>query len=261
MSEIVLVPTFNREELLWLCLEAIRREDPKITIRVYSDRGADSDDLRDIQRAFETELVIRGNHRYYGNSFNLLNAMRIALREDAELSIVHLIEDDTILHPGYFTWARLKLSTKQYACVCARISEVPNWYESPCVSWDADHLARALEHLVPNYLDGQTREQMQKVLDAEMFPKSRYLRGGAEQDGFFLRVIEEHGWRTLFPNTALASHVGFWGYNRPPGHKRPTGSLQERVEFCRQFLNDLDRRRQMFGHRIANAEWGGMKGL
>ena len=260
MRDRVIVTSYQREELLFLCLEAICREDPRIGITVYSDRGHDSKELRDTCMKFAAELVVRGRHDYYGNSFNLVNAM---IRDAGNFDVLHEIEEDTILHPGYFAWARSRLAAnpKVYACVCGRLSEVPNWYESPCASWDTDYLLVALEHVHarPEYLTQTKREEMLRIVD-EMFPKSRYRKGGAEQDGFFLRVIEDRGWRTRFPDDPLASHIGFWGYNRPPGHKRPEGSFEQRVEFCRQLFHDHKRRRELFGHRIADREWRGMGG-
>lgn len=260
MRDTVIVTACAREELLYLCLEAIRREDPNVRVCVYSDRGHDSPDLRSTTTQFSAELIVRGQHDHYGNSFNLINAM---MREVGDRDVVHLVEEDTILHGGYLAWARARLAArpKVYACVCGRLSEVPNWYESPCVSWDAEHLLIALDyvHAKPAYLTQKTREAMLNIVD-EMFPKSKYRRGGAEQDGFFLRVIEHHNWKTRFPDAPLCSHLGFWGYNRPPGYRRPEGSFVDRVEHCRKLFHNLEDRKKLFGHRIANREWSGMNG-
>ena len=270
MNEIVIVPSYKREELLWLCLEAIRREDANIRIVVFSDRGAGSGELSECVLNWVARLIIRPNHAHYGNSYNLLEACRWATRELEEEfppQIIHLIEDDTIIHKGYFAWAREKLRFAPfpgygpvYAAVCGRMgsSHISNWYESPCASWNADCLRQALTHVIPEYF-GRTREEMQTVLDTKMFPNSRYKRGGAEQDGFFLRCIEAHGWKTLFPPKPLASHVGWWGYNCPPLRKGPAGTFEERIAACRMMLKNRDERIKLFGYDVTLKEMEAMR--
>jgi hypothetical protein len=262
VSEIVIVPTFNREELLYLCLEAIRREDSLVPISVYSDRGATSEDLVTTCVQFESLCNIRTKHNLYGNSFNLISACRNEINSvNGDIKIVHLIEDDTIIHRGYFSWVREQLATKQYAAVCGRIDSphLPNWMESPAISWDAECLAVALGHFIPEYFT-QTRNEMQRVLDEVMFPNSKYRHGGAEQDGAFLRVIEFYGWKTKFPATPLATHLGWWGYNSPPGREKPSGSFVDRVAQCRAMLMNREQRKHLFGHRITDAEMSGWDG-
>ncbi len=255
MNEICIVTTYQREELLWLCLEAIRREDWEIPIYVFSDRGHESPELRRTVKEFSVGLLqINENHKRYGNSWNVMDAFRCAVNTDAD--IVHLVEDDTILHPGYFTWAREALRTEPVpAAVCGRICapHITNWYESPCASWSANHLRIALSHLVPEYF-AETRLEMQRVIDEKIFPGSRYKHGSTEQDGFFLRAIEHHKWTTNFPPKPLATHLGAWGYNRPKDAQRPTGSFEERIAFCRALLKDKERRVKLFGKSITTAE-------
>jgi hypothetical protein len=190
------------------------------------------------------------------------------------VDIVHLIEDDTLIHKGYLAWAREKLSREhpigfagqpievpEFAAVCGRIGSphIPNWLEIPCISWNADCLRTALGHLVPEYFCAD-RKEMQRVLDEIVFPKSKYRRGGAEADGFFLRCVESHNWKTAFPPTPLATHFGFWGYNCPPTWERPKGTFEERIQFCRELLKDTERRNAIFGHGITAKEMQGWDG-
>ena len=85
--------------------------DAEIGILVSSDRGATSEDLVRTCRKFGATLTTQysshyfGNSfNYFGNSFNVLTAL--ALEVMVGHSTLHLVEDDTILHPGYFEWAR-----------------------------------------------------------------------------------------------------------------------------------------------------------
>ena len=264
-TDAVLVTTFQREELLYLSLEAIRGNDETIPIAVFSDRGAESDELREVCLKWNSLCWSRPNHQRYGNSWNLILACQEMLSQ-LNISILHTIEDDTIIHPGYLKWARQQLSIPpgilSYAAVCGRIGSphIPNWYESPCASWSVKHLRAAIALIIPEYFC-EKREDMQRVLDEKMFPDSKYKKGGAEQDGFFLRCIEHYGWKTKFPPKPLATHLGWFGYNSPPARERPAGNLAQRVEACRAMLADIEQRKFLFGHRITEAEVSGMGGL
>ena len=296
-KELCFVQSFRREELFYLCVEAIRREDSEIPIIAMHDRGPGNKDFEDTCGRFNCINSFRQPHTFYGNSYALLDSLSSILtswspyilpvtpsqfgwytpwRDPLPIPrtspsgfscIVHCVEEDTIIHPGYLSWAREKLSEvtgfpgqpiDKYAAVCGRIGSphIPNWYESPCASWNADCLRIALSHIVPEYFSPD-RLVMQKVLDEKIFPNSKYKKGGAEQDGFFLRCIEHHGWKTCFPPKPLATHLGFWGMNCPPSWERPKGSFEERIQFCRDLLKDKERRNNIFGHGITAKEWEG----
>jgi hypothetical protein len=251
----------DRDELLYLCLEAIRRDDETIPTQVFSDRDCWSDDAQEMCVKFAALAVCRWRHSFYGNSWNLLKACKYILELCPSAEIIHLIEDDTIIHKGYLAWAREQLKSGEYAAVCGRIGSphITHWYESPCASWNAEKLRHCLEHVVPRYFS-PSREEMGKVLDEQMFPNSKYKKGGFEQDGMLLRCIEFHGWKTRFPPIPLATHLGWWGPNCPPGRERPTGSFEDRVAQCRAMLTNRERRKELFGHRITDAEMSGWKG-
>lgn len=273
MKEVVIVTTYNRPELLYLCLEAIWRDDSTMPVFVYLDRaihwksGIIQNPLPLTLPAGPVTVVGRQRHGYYGNSYNLLEACK---EWASKVDIVHLIEDDTLVHKGYFTWARcmLRSSKIQYAAVCGRINSphLKNWYESPCASWDASKMAQALGHLIPEYYTS-SREEMQRLLHEVMFPTLRrmdgkpYKKSGAEQDRFFQMCIEYHGWLTKFPDVPLATHFGYYGYNCPPSVKGPQAErLHDRIEELRNLLTNYDFRCAMFGQAITDREMKGWDG-
>lgn len=264
LKEVVIVPTFARDPLLYLCLEAIRREDPKILIVVFSDRNWRSQNLMFVCEKFRAHLNVRETTIGYGNSYNLIEAMRFAVGTGFE--IVHVIEDDTILHgTGYFDWARQKLALEHgtlpnpvYACALGRkpADLLSTWYTSPIVSWDAARLTEALEKVPLGYF-ANSREEMQKAVDAA-FPQSRYRFGSAEQDGFFLRALEFFKWKSAYPEKDFASHLGIAGYNSPPERKMPDGTLEEQVTWFRKLLYDRARRTEYFGASPTDREMEGL---
>jgi hypothetical protein len=238
MREIVVVPTLDREPLLHLCLEAIRKQEPNIPLRIFLDKL---------------------HHENYGNTSNAIAALQEGTNK---ADSVHYIEDDTIVHPGYFEWARKALAEPNVAAVCGRIpsEHFENWYSAPCASWNADKLCIALSHVTPKYLAAKTQEEMRVIVDEQMFPKSRFYRCySPEQDGFLLRCIEHYGWQTRFPPKPLATHLGYGGYNRP-AEPWPTGSFEEQVQWFRDLLVDRPRREKIFGKHVTDLEWEALFG-
>lgn len=261
MNELVVCTTFKREELLFLALEAIRRDDVSIPIYVFSDRGQCSADLAFVVAHWGALLTVREPHAHYGNSWNLFEACRGTLAEQSLLGIVHLIEDDTVIHRGWLDWARYELSTGVPAAVCARIcapSRISGWYSSLAASWSASDLRVALQHLVPEYF-ADSRMAMRQIVDEKIFPASRYRKGGAEQDGFLLRAIEYHRWITKSPTKPMATHLGFYGYNHA-ARAGPTGTLDQRIAFCRELLRDKRRRAELFGKNVTEMEMAAWDG-
>lgn len=221
MQEIIVVPTYKREALLFLCLEAIRKQERDAVVIVSEDRGASAPGCWSVG---------------YGNTGHVLRCLRSAC-EMAD--IVHYIENDTIVHPGYFKWARAILGEGLHAAVCglSPSEHIENWYSAPCVSWNAACLRTALSHITPEYLNATTQEEQRVIVDEQMFPKSRFYRCySPEHDGYLLRCIENHGWKTAFPPMPLATHAAIGGYNRPPGEKYPEGTFEEQVQYFREML-------------------------
>jgi hypothetical protein len=257
MKEICAVFTYQRDELLYLCLEAIRSQDRELHIMVFSDRGHYTPDLVETCRKFNTSYVVRKKAVGYGNSFNVIEGLRWCCGMGCD--VVHAIEDDTIIHAGYLEWARMKVFNNpvQYAVALGRIpSDIEStWFESPCVTWNAKCLEMCLEKIPLNYFS-ETIEGMQKAVDAA-FPHSKFCFGSAQQDGFFLRCLEFFKFRTAYPGTSFASHLGTYGYNRPGGLK-PDGTLDERVAFFRKLLYDKTRRTEQFGQEITEREMRGL---
>ena len=260
MKDCVAVFTWKRDPLLYLCLEAIRREDQQIPVIVFSDRGYCSNELLMTKEKFGAKLVVHHHNGGYGNSDNVLSGMATCVN-DPELEILHCIEDDVIIHQDWFAWARAILNSGKahsgeptFAVALGRLPGDPpsTWYESPCISWNTSCLRQALA-MVPKDYCGPTREDLQKAAD-RAFPNSRYRYGSGEQDGLFLRIIEHFKWRTAFPDHAYASHIGFYGYNQPTGRQEPEGTFEQKVEFCRKLLYDKARRTEWFGQSITERE-------
>jgi len=217
MRELVIVPTFERPALLHCALEAIREADPALPIHVFPDRGTNA---LDICLKFGAEQHRTIAHSHYGNSFNMLEALKWASTQSCAL--VHIIEDDAIVGKGYFEWARQALRANPTAFAACGWKFSPDfipqdgpdlligWYLSVTATLPKSNLAPILQHARPDYYN-----DMRGYLD-RVYPSSPY-RGTKhfEQDGLVLRVMHSMGQRAVWPRRPKSTHIGFFGYHAP----------------------------------------------
>lgn len=241
MREVVVVPTFQRQDMLYCCLEAIRAAEPAIPLHVFPDRGTDEEEVCGKFGAIH-HLTLQ--HTYHGNSFNMLEALKWAYQ--SKFDRVFIIEDDAIIDPTFFTWCREALANpmnEDCFAACgwqyspnAIIGDGPDlrmpWYLSVCAAIDRRNLYWIVQHARPEYY-----ANMKAYLDAA-YPQS-HRRGSNhyEQDGLVLRVLESQYKRCVWPRRPRATHVGFTGYHMPAGQQLE-GSLEERAEVIRLAVNN-----------------------
>jgi hypothetical protein len=236
IPEAVIVPTFERSEFLYVCLEAIRTVEPKIPIHVFPDRGTDE---TEICEKFNAVHHLTLKHSYHGNSFNVLEALKWAYHQGIQLTYV--IEDDAIIDSSLFTWSRdaLAKSLDSFAACGWRyspdaiISDGPDlkipWYLSVCAAIPRRSLFGIVQHARLEYYS-----DMQGYLDRAYPASNRRGSMHYEQDGLVLRVMESENKRCVWPRRPCATHCGFRGYHM--SSDRPEGTLEERVAILKLAL-------------------------
>lgn len=238
MRECVVVPTYQRPDFLFLCLEAIRVAEDSLPIHVFPDRGTDESSICE---RFGATQHLTLQHSYHGNSYNVMEALRWAYVSGYER--VFIVEDDAIVDRTFFDWSRAALGRHpdsfaacgwQYSPQ-AIISDGPDlrmpWYLSVCVALPRKSLYGIACHARPEYYG-----DMKGYLD-RAYPTSHHRFGGHfEQDGLALRVCEAAGLRCIWPRRPRALHIGFTGYHMPG--KPLTGTLEERVARLRLAISD-----------------------
>lgn len=238
MRSCVIVPTYQREDLLWVCLEAIRNADQSIQIHVFPDRGTS---VEAVCAEFDAVEHLTIAHSYHGNSYNMMEALKWAYQQQFEM--VYVIEDDAIIDPSFFEWCRAALEKHPDAfAACgwqyspnALIGEGPDilmpWYLSVCAALPRASLYQIVQHARPEYYS-----KMKDYL-AHAYPQShRRFSAHFEQDGLVLRVCEAAGRRCVWPRRPRATHIGFTGYHMPGEPLK--GSLEERVAILKLALKD-----------------------
>src|SRR5260370_2286021 len=116
--DVVIVPTYDRPEYLWVCLEHLSRAHGSGTKEIWicEDQHADKPKdftlqmemlatIREAERLFGQKYVKYFGttpHNEYGNSRNLLTALERAY--DARAPYIYLVEDDVMVTEDFFRW-------------------------------------------------------------------------------------------------------------------------------------------------------------
>ncbi len=233
MKELVIVPTYNRSDMLYCCLEAIRAAEPQIAIHVFPDRGTDESNICSEFGAIHHLTV---QHSYHGNTYNVMEALRWAYSQNADR--VFIIEDDAIIDPTFFEWSRQALTDwPDMFAACgwqyspnAIVSEGPDlrmpWYLSVCACLPRKSLSWIVPHARPEYYS-KMREYLYRAFPMIMPTSPNHF----EQDGLVWAVMNSLSKRCIWPRRPRATHVGFTGYHM--GERALEGTLEERVNIIK----------------------------
>jgi hypothetical protein len=269
MHEVVVVPTYNRVEMLFACLWRIRAIEPHIDIHVFADRGSAKErpEIAQIAVKFNAYLNVVPKHNYYGNTFNTMEAFRAVFNQGYER--VYYVEDDVFVHNDFFSWHR-KMHEKyddifaSMAWIFNREAEIVEqelfqpWYYSVGTCFARRPLLKVVEHASPLYY----ADMGKYILDN--FPKNAlnfpYDIAHYEQDGLIQRVLDDCKMQTVSPGIAKCSHIGFGGYNRGwntyEGFFRGEKQFDKRVAMIEALYMDPYWRISLFGRPIVEREFG-----
>jgi hypothetical protein len=230
VQAVVIVPTFDRPEMLFHCLDHLARSagGRSVPVRVHVDMRAGNayDDVIDVIEAHPefgvTSLGVWSSveHDYPGNSFNLLSAYRRAYEWGAQA--VYLVEDDVMVTRDFFVWHEHVHAAKQPAASMGVSDPGHGAYASLGVCLTRDTVAAVLKHAVPAYFRDM------RGYCARTFPPSPF---DCEQDGLIARVLS--GRTVAWADPPVVSHVGWYGYHRRKT-ARPVGTLDERIRQVRE---------------------------
>jgi len=234
VQAVVIVPTFDRPEMLWNCLDhlAACRGIGGVQVRVHLDYRApliSANEVEDVTHGFVERMAIRlvrsEPHRYRGNSFNLLTAMKLAHEDRAD--VVYIVEDDVMVSPDFLGWHQsVHFRHSRLAASIGVAMPTHGAYASLGVCLPDGSLATIVEHATQEYFGNM------RVYCDRTFPPSQF---DVEQDGLIARALA--GYEVAWAPTPVAAHVGWYGYHRKDT-VRPTGMLRDRVEAVREAISD-----------------------
>ncbi len=254
MSDLIIIPTFDRPEFLWLCLENlyenVLHEGKYPHIWVCEDIRADK------PKGFTTEMEMlaihlewqsklgyvykpTAPHTTYGNSYNVLNSLVQAA--DANYRYVYLIEDDVLVTPDFFDWNEMVQDRfKPWASCAGRLNRSLNFQmngreaidenikdPNAChssvtayISWATCFSAKALQDI--------------KALNAAYDSFEKHF----EQDVMIQRHIRREKLTTIWPYPPYrAFHLGWYSYHRTGGMPL-YGTLEEKVKTLKIAVKD-----------------------
>lgn len=257
MRDRVIIPTFDRPEMLALCLERIKQAEGTrdLDIYVYVDGHKDQRQVGLVETLEIAEWYApwvltrtRQKHDFHGNSFSVLLALHEAFV--SRCKHVFLIEDDVLVEPDFFAWQyrQLKEHPDVFAVIGGKNTRNTIWKfdgvesyfttgEELCsigVGYPRSTLFKIMPHICYPYFSDMVGYCKQT------FPEHTGNPNMAEQDGLIQRIMlrEEH--KVIWSNPVRAHHVGWYGYHRPHT-ERPTGTLEERIAKVREIIADPER--------------------
>lgn len=266
MNEIVVVPTYRRNEYLWCCLRRIRCQDADIEIVVFSDRDQDTGELRDACRTFDAGLRVLPVHDYYGNSYCVMEALRFVY-ENYVADLIHVCEDDFMQGEDCLAWhRRIHQMPVDIFCSCGWVfnRQAPiadsllfaPWYYAPNASIKREKLAQVVRHANPLYYNAMREYVLRTFPDSLLHSKGAQENTGFwEQDAVFQYCIEADGSQVAWNGIAKGCHVGASGYNRPSGPKF-FGTLEERIAQVEDLIEDHHWRAELFSREVVEREIG-----
>ena len=270
MREVVLVPTFHREELLSCCLKRLRGYDADIPIYVFPDRGTGDTLVRLICEDYEAHMHLVPDSDWYGNSANIMNAYLWAF--NAGYDRVFMVESDVMIHEDFFSWHREQ--QEQFPQIFASMAWIFNreapisddlmfqpWIYSIGLCFSREKLALVAQHATPKYY-GDMPAYLEKVFNASPLT-DRFAIAHWEQDGLLQRILDKDKSQTVSSGIAKCSHVGFvrsYGDGTKEAYEKFLGleglRFDERVERVEKFIADPYARMDVFGRALVERELG-----
>jgi len=159
-------------------------------------------------------------------TWNILHSLKAGYDTGAEL--VWIVEEDVLMKPGAFDYARKILGENngEIVAVCGR--RIPTFfqrygdlYTNPGSCLTRRLLAGVVPHLNSEYF-ADTGGYITRTFKHPPFNSSL-------DDGLIRMVVREMGGRCAYPDQPLCAHQGFDWYNEIDIYSNNEGSLQERI--------------------------------
>jgi hypothetical protein len=270
MNDVVVIPTFDRPEFLWTCLENIWNNVRGIIGKyilisedVHADKPKDFTTqmemlatIREWQNKFADLFHYRATppHTTYGNSYNVLSALQQAANI-SDGGKIYLIEDDVLVTPDFFEWNDLVFETwpaTRLACA-GRLNRSLNFHiNGPHAIDESIKDPSACRSVRGSYISWATcfGREMRNMFQLS-FDYSKF-RPGFEQDIMLQQYINVKAMSSTWPYVPRAYHMGWWSYHRNGGFPL-TGNLEERVTTLQKIVSDPEKLRTMVGPQEMDA--------
>lgn len=225
--------------MLALSLEALESSKPAaVNVNIYADDGACLDEIYFVRDTYCPSATIHEvqPHIYApSGTYNILHSIKAGYETGAAL--VHLIEEDVLVKPGYFEWHQYQMATGKYVATCGRkdaryYAKHVDIYTNPGSTLRRDLLEQLIPHINDDYMT-RLRDYLNEKLGPP-WPEVSDL-----DDGLIRHAIRKMGGQCKYPDTATVRHIGFHAYNRLAGYTNREGSIEDRIVRLRQMLAEI----------------------
>lgn len=248
MSDLIILPTFDRPEFLWLCLENLAevfgdsQDIPMIWVceDIHADKPKSFTiemEYLAVHREWQQKLgyhyFATSPHTTYGNSYNVLRALQSA--HMAHYRYVYLIEDDVLVTPDFFKWNESVHETfKPWASCAGRLNRSLNFaMNGPEAIDESIKDPGACRASVTAYNSWATCFSVEALKYISSFAANyEGFTAGQEQDIMIQRYIRAAKKTTIWPYVPRAYHMGWYSYHRD-GSMKLYGTLEEKVKALR----------------------------
>lgn len=258
MSDVVLMPNFNRPEFLEVTLDLISKNNnfDSLFYLFVLDVGYRGQ-VVDVIRSFASKTgikhkILKTPNKGYDltkQSFNLLNGYKEAAK--IADNFVFMIEDDIFVSNYFFDWHYVvnRDNPNIFCSIATRnnnstIKTTPSWEKYYLIDGDYQSLGvcfkkEILNKILPFATEAYYRNPIQYC--SNRFPHSKINGVHVEQDGLIRRVMELSRMPAAFSYHGLAYHAGFYGYHRG---RKVTGPHDEKVRKIREICFNKDKMRK-----------------
>ena len=257
----VIIPCWNRPEMLALCLEYLREAGGEqypyfIAVDNHVD-GSFAPELMEVVRDYAPQAKVRilKAHNTHGNTHNVLSAFRDASRAFPEAERFFYVEEDILVGKDFFRWHEAVNKFDRWGASVASVNlcgshdltKLPDTSEGVYTS-EVDYTA--LGSCLPGWIlpmlychDQEFYYQNMPRYVRIAFPRSTMNDAYSEQDGLIRRVMEANRFRVAWPVRPRCAHVGYYGYHRRG--VAPGATWRERLAFLKTVASHPDKLNQM----------------
>jgi hypothetical protein len=260
--DVVIVPTFDRPEWLWVCLEYIAAAKPaeSTIIQVYEDIRTDKPKgftiememlatIRYFEKVFGKQFryCATSPHSRYGNSYNLLSALHEATL--CETRLVYIIEDDVLITRDFFRWNEAVFEQKltPWVACAGRLNRSLNFESNG--RYEMDEAIKDLtmcKSVVGAYNSWATcfpRQSLEQFFG--WFDWKTEFKPGIEQDMIIQDYMRKNKLVSTWPYVPRAFHTGWNSYHR--SGLSLYGTLEERISALRKIVTNKSKIQEMAG--------------
>lgn len=230
MSEVVVIPTYARPEILAHALDKISGcPDAPDDVRIFLDHSPETrvQEVEYVRDKFLPRALLFHAEEHVActsGTWNILHSIKSGYETGAER--VWLVEEDVLMFPGAFERGRKELASGKWLAFCGRLLQpfyerYGTLYTNPGSVLSRRLLDQVIPHINDRYF-ADTGGYIREVFKHEPFNSSL-------DDGLIRMVVREMQGACGYPERPICAHQGFNWYDEIDIYSNHEGTLDERI--------------------------------